>query len=224
MIAGGAENQDAEQGARLTCHILLRLLDESTDHMSHDHSSALKFPFPFPFSFSSPDHHLLAAAHETIGIGAVLAVFKAMLKLSEAGLFELYIKLSLSRQDGLVMKEMCGVRCTGKSDSLIVGFLPCFPDRASDGGSTSASDSTRDDAFRGLFSNRLDDFMDSTSSTGDIFPPPLASSRSGWPQKSVSLYWHLSFLLLLFSTNATYSLPFIQPLIFSLPFPSLGIP
>ena len=96
MIAGGAENQDAEQGARLTCHILLRLLDESTDHMSHDHSSALKFPFPFPFSFSSPDHHLLAAAHETIGIGAVLAVFKAMLKLSEAGLFVLCIKLYLS--------------------------------------------------------------------------------------------------------------------------------
>ena len=156
--------------------------------MSHDHSSALKFPFPFPFSFSSPDHHLLAAAHETIGIGAVLAVFKAMLKLSEAGLFELYIKLSLSRQDGLVMKEMCGVRYTGKSNSLTTGFLPCFPDRASDGGSTSASDSTRDDAFRGLFSNRLDDFMDSTSSTGDIFPPPLASSRSGWPQKSFSFY------------------------------------
>ena len=156
--------------------------------MSHDHSSALKFPFPFPFSFSSPDHHLLAAAHETIGIGAVLAVFKAMLKLSEAGLFVLYIKLYLSLQVGLVIKEMCGVRYTGKSNSLTTGFLPCFPDRASDGGSTSASDSTRDDAFRGLFSNRLDDFMDSTSSTGDIFPPPLASSRSGWPQKSVSLY------------------------------------
>ena len=188
MIAGGAENQDAEQGARLTCHILLRLLDESTDHMSHDHSSALKFPFPFPFSFSSPDHHLLAAAHETIGIGAVLAVFKAMLKLSEAGLFVLFIKLYLSLQVSLVMKEMCGVRCTGKSNSLMAGFLSCFPDRTSDGGSTSASDSTRDDAFRGLFSNRLDDFMDSTSSTGDIFPPPLASSRSGWPHKSVSLY------------------------------------
>lgn len=189
MIAGGAENQDAEQGARLTCHILLRLLDESTDHMSHDHSSALKFPFPFPFSFSSPDHHLLAAAHETIGIGAVLAVFKAMLKLSEAGL--LYYTssfISLPLQVGLVMKEMCGVRYTCKSNSLTTGFLPCFPDRASDGGSTSASDSTRDDAFRGLFSNRLDDFMDSTSSTGDIFPPPLASSRSGWPQKSFSFY------------------------------------
>ena len=51
--------------------------------------------------------------------------------------------------------------------------------RAGDGGSASTSDSTRDDAFRSLFSNRLDDFMDSTSSTGDIFPPPLASSRSG---------------------------------------------
>ena len=80
------------------------------------------------------------------------------------------------------------VRCTGRPNSLIVNFLSNFSDRASDGGSTSASDSTRDDAFRGLFSNRLDDFMDSTSSTGDIFPPPLASSRSGWPQKSFSFY------------------------------------
>lgn len=86
------------------------------------------------------------------------------------------------------------MRYTGKSNSLIAGFLSCFPDRTSDGGSTSASDSTRDDAFRGLFSNRLDDFMDSTSSTGDIFPPPLASSRSGWPQKMLFLLLALVFL------------------------------
>ena len=90
---------------------------------------------------------------------------------------------TLRDDSSFAIKEMCGVRCTGKANSLMAGFLSCFPDRASDGGSTSASDSTRDDAFRGLFSNRLDDFMDSTSSTGDIFPPPLASSRSGWPQK-----------------------------------------
>lgn len=76
----GADNQDAEPGARLTCHLLLRLLDESTDFMSHDHSSALKFPFRM-----SPDHHLLSAAHESIPFGPLLAVFKAMLKLSEAG-------------------------------------------------------------------------------------------------------------------------------------------
>ena len=76
----GAENQDAEPGARLTCHLLLRLLDESTDFMSYDHSSALKFPFRM-----SPDHHLLSAAHESIRFGPLLAVFKAMLKLSEAG-------------------------------------------------------------------------------------------------------------------------------------------
>ena len=73
-------NQDAESGARLTCHLLLRLLDESTDFMSHDHSEASKFPFK-----SSPDHYLLSAAHENIGVGAVLAVLKAMLKLSESG-------------------------------------------------------------------------------------------------------------------------------------------
>lgn len=73
-----------------------------------------------------------------------------------------------------------------KTNSLIHSFTYLlffvslfFPGRTGDGGSTSTSDSTRDDAFRSLFSNRLDDFMDSTSSTGDIFPPPLASSRSG---------------------------------------------
>lgn len=33
----------------------------------------------------SPDHHLLSAAHESIPFGPLLAVFKAMLKLSEAG-------------------------------------------------------------------------------------------------------------------------------------------
>lgn len=64
---------------------MLRLLDESTDLMSHDHSSALKFSFK-----TSLDHHLLSAAHESIGIGAVLAVFKAMLKLSEAGMSALF--------------------------------------------------------------------------------------------------------------------------------------
>ncbi|CAH3150356.1 unnamed protein product [Pocillopora meandrina] len=120
-LPSGVENQEAEPGARLTCHLLLRLLDESTDVMSHDHSSALKFPFK-----SSHDHHLLSAAHDSIRIGPVLAALKAMLKLSEAG-------------------------------------------KAGDSGSTSTSDTTRDDSFRSLFSNRLDDFMDSThfsSTTG----------------------------------------------------------
>lgn len=134
----------------------------------------------------------------------------------------MYCMSSLSVQVGLVIMEMCGVRCIGKSNSLMAGFLSCFPDRASDGGSTSASDSTRDDAFRGLFSNRLDDFMDSTSSTGDIFPPPLASSRSGWPQKKRFPLLAIVFFCFL-PTNATYSVPFIQSLLFYLPFPSLGM-
>lgn len=76
----GNEIQEAESGARLACHLLLRLLDESTDLMSRDHSVASKLPFK-----SSPDHHLLSAAHDSVGVGAVLAVLKAMLKLSEAG-------------------------------------------------------------------------------------------------------------------------------------------
>ena len=43
----------------------------------------------------------------------------------------------------------------------------------------SATDSSRDDVFRsGPFSSRLDDFMDSAGG-GDIFPPPMATSKSG---------------------------------------------
>ena len=69
---------------------------------------------------------------------------------------------------------------TNKKNHLSINFFFFFNSgKAGDSGSTSTSDTTRDDSFRSLFSNRLDDFMDSTSSTGDIFPPPLASSRSG---------------------------------------------
>ncbi|KAK3742866.1 hypothetical protein QZH41_007773 [Actinostola sp. cb2023] len=75
----GGENQDAESGARLTCHLLLRLLDDATDFISHDHSSVSKFPFK-----SAPDHNLLSAAHDNIGVHAVLAILKAMLRLSES--------------------------------------------------------------------------------------------------------------------------------------------
>lgn len=77
----GNDNQDAEAGARLTCHLLLRLLDETTDFMITDHASASKFPFK-----SSPDHHLLSASHNSIGVRAVLSILKTMLRLSETGI------------------------------------------------------------------------------------------------------------------------------------------
>ncbi|XP_056005371.1 mediator of RNA polymerase II transcription subunit 12-like protein isoform X2 [Ostrea edulis] len=76
-------DQDAENGARLTCHILLRLFKTS--------DMTLTSPGPRLGSKSqsqcnikrSCDKHLLAAAHDSITVGPVLAVLKAMLVLSD---------------------------------------------------------------------------------------------------------------------------------------------
>ncbi|XP_064639525.1 mediator of RNA polymerase II transcription subunit 12-like protein isoform X2 [Lineus longissimus] len=76
--AGG--DQDAEPGARLTCHLLLRLF--KTDQS--DSTS----PFPNMKNMcnikASCDRHLLAAAHDSITVGAVLAVLKAILVLGDS--------------------------------------------------------------------------------------------------------------------------------------------
>ncbi|XP_039485003.1 mediator of RNA polymerase II transcription subunit 12 isoform X1 [Drosophila santomea] len=85
VSAGGAElSVDAEAGARLTCHLVLKLF------------KTLEIPQPGMYSVStspnplhavgndfsirlSCDRHLLVGAHKTIPIAAVLAVLKAIL-------------------------------------------------------------------------------------------------------------------------------------------------
>lgn len=83
FIFPASGDQDAENGARLTCHILLRLFKTS--------DMTLTSPGPRLGSKSqsqcnikrSCDKHLLAAAHDSITVGPVLAVLKAMLVLSK---------------------------------------------------------------------------------------------------------------------------------------------
>lgn len=77
LVSAGGE-QDAESGARLTCHLLLRLFKPSYMSISplsrHGRSNLFGIK-------SSVDMHLLEAAHDTITVGAVLAMLKAMLVL-----------------------------------------------------------------------------------------------------------------------------------------------
>jgi len=81
VIITASGDQDAEPGARLTCHILLKLFKTS--------DSALTMYSQSCYSRSSSnikascDRHLLAAAHDSITVGPVLAVLKAMLMLSK---------------------------------------------------------------------------------------------------------------------------------------------
>ncbi|CAB0013481.1 unnamed protein product [Nesidiocoris tenuis] len=78
---GRGDDIDAEAGARLTCHLLLRLFKTSEVPQPAMYSVATS-PHPLPSNSASSiklscDRHLLAAAHNNIKVGPVLAVLKA---------------------------------------------------------------------------------------------------------------------------------------------------
>jgi mediator of RNA polymerase II transcription subunit 12 len=84
--------KETENGARLSCHLLLKLF-KSVDSI---HSSSQLYyslgspkPMPGPSSHtsgikSSCDRHLLSSAHKNITVGAIIAVLKAILVLGDA--------------------------------------------------------------------------------------------------------------------------------------------
>nr|CAD7411497.1 unnamed protein product [Timema cristinae] len=91
----GDANAEAEAGARLTCHLLLRLFKTvecpQPALYSVSKCSVSTSPHPLPSAANlgysiklSCDRHLLAAAHNNIRVGPVLAVLKAILVLADA--------------------------------------------------------------------------------------------------------------------------------------------
>ena len=86
----GDADTEAEAGARLTCHLLLRLFKTSECPQPALYSVSTS-PHPLPsgnprgYSIKlSCDRHLLAAAHNNIRVGPVLAVLKAILVVADA--------------------------------------------------------------------------------------------------------------------------------------------
>lgn len=86
----GDADTEAEAGARLTCHLLLRLFKTSECPQPALYSVSTS-PHPLPsgnprgYSIKlSCDRHLLAAAHNNIKVGPVLAVLKAILVVGDA--------------------------------------------------------------------------------------------------------------------------------------------
>ena len=69
---------DAEPGARLTCHLLLRIFQTIQAAPGHPPDSKQGLCIR-----SSSDRHLLQAAHQSVTDGAVVAVLKAMLMLGK---------------------------------------------------------------------------------------------------------------------------------------------
>jgi len=87
----GDADTEAEAGARLTCHLLLRLF-KTVECPQPALYSVGTSPHPIPCAASnlgysiklSCDRHLLAAAHNNIRVGPVLAVLKAILVVGDA--------------------------------------------------------------------------------------------------------------------------------------------
>ncbi|XP_042676478.1 mediator of RNA polymerase II transcription subunit 12-like protein isoform X8 [Centrocercus urophasianus] len=79
LLAAACGDPDAEPGARMTCRLLLHLF--RTPQVCLFPPGAGKL---FPGIRSSCDRHLLAAAHNSIEVGAVFAVLKAILMLGDA--------------------------------------------------------------------------------------------------------------------------------------------
>uniref|UniRef100_A0A8B9CPD6 Mediator complex subunit 12L n=1 Tax=Anser brachyrhynchus TaxID=132585 RepID=A0A8B9CPD6_9AVES len=78
LLAAACGDPDAEPGARMTCRLLLHLFRTPQVCLFPQETGKL-----FPGIRSSCDRHLLAAAHNSIEVGAVFAVLKAILMLGK---------------------------------------------------------------------------------------------------------------------------------------------
>uniref|UniRef100_A0A8D1BBG4 Mediator complex subunit 12L n=1 Tax=Sus scrofa TaxID=9823 RepID=A0A8D1BBG4_PIG len=80
LLAAACGDADAEPGARMTCRLLLHLFRAPQACLLPQATGK-----PFPGIRSSCDRHLLAAAHNSIEVGAVFAVLKAIMMLEWVG-------------------------------------------------------------------------------------------------------------------------------------------
>lgn len=78
---GGGET---EAGARLSCHLLLRLFKTIEIVQKPASPSPLVTPGPSVSIKLNCDRHLLAAAHKNMAVGPVLAVLKGILVVGDA--------------------------------------------------------------------------------------------------------------------------------------------
>ncbi|KAF6385124.1 mediator complex subunit 12L [Rhinolophus ferrumequinum] len=79
LLAAACGDADAEPGARMTCRLLLHLFRAPQACLLPQATGK-----PCPGIRSSCDRHLLAAAHNSIEVGAVFAVLKAIMMLGDA--------------------------------------------------------------------------------------------------------------------------------------------
>uniref|UniRef100_A0A7N5KLB9 Mediator complex subunit 12L n=1 Tax=Ailuropoda melanoleuca TaxID=9646 RepID=A0A7N5KLB9_AILME len=108
LLAAACGDADAEPGARMTCRLLLHLFRAPQACVLPQATGK-----PFPGIRSSCDRHLLAAAHNSIEVGAVFAVLKAIMMLGDAKIGN--NNVSSLKNDDFTMR---GLRRDGNADDI----------------------------------------------------------------------------------------------------------
>nr|XP_020742220.1 mediator of RNA polymerase II transcription subunit 12-like protein isoform X3 [Odocoileus virginianus texanus] len=108
LLAAACGDADAEPGARMTCRLLLHLFRAPQACLLPQATGK-----PFPGIRSSCDRHLLAAAHNSIEVGAVFAVLKAIMMLGDAKIGNNNVS-SLKNEDF----TMRGLRRDGNAEDI----------------------------------------------------------------------------------------------------------
>ncbi|XP_012668421.1 mediator of RNA polymerase II transcription subunit 12-like protein [Otolemur garnettii] len=108
LLAAACGDADAEPGARMTCRLLLHLFRAPQACFLSQATGK-----PFPGIRSSCDRHLLAAAHNSIEVGAVFAVLKAIMMLGDAKIGS--NNVSSLKNDDFTMR---GLRRDGNADDI----------------------------------------------------------------------------------------------------------
>uniref|UniRef100_A0A8C4MS23 Mediator complex subunit 12L n=1 Tax=Equus asinus asinus TaxID=83772 RepID=A0A8C4MS23_EQUAS len=105
LLAAACGDADAEPGARMTCRLLLHLFRAPQACLLPQATGK-----PFPGIRSSCDRHLLAAAHNSIEVGAVFAVLKAIMMLGKAILALSFVNHRKRRQNDFISIETANLR------------------------------------------------------------------------------------------------------------------
>ncbi|XP_059544106.1 mediator of RNA polymerase II transcription subunit 12-like protein isoform X2 [Myotis daubentonii] len=108
LLAAACGDADAEPGARMTCRLLLHLFRAPQACLLPQAAGKT-----YPGIRSSCDRHLLAAAHNSIEVGAVFAVLKAIMMLGDAKIGN--NSVSSLKNDDFTMR---GLRRDGNADDI----------------------------------------------------------------------------------------------------------
>uniref|UniRef100_A0A8C6N8Y5 Uncharacterized protein n=1 Tax=Melopsittacus undulatus TaxID=13146 RepID=A0A8C6N8Y5_MELUD len=116
LLAAACGDPDAEPGARMTCRLLLHLF--RTPQVCFFPQGTGKL---FPGIRSSCDRHLLAAAHNSIEVGAVFAVLKAILMLGK--IMQSHVGLLDELNEDEVWGSSHALKACGKAVSIETASL-----------------------------------------------------------------------------------------------------